>query len=118
MGLSVGKSWNIIFFETGRGEKPVEEFIYSLNEVTVGKIIHQIDLLEKYGNRLGMPHSKMLGNKLFELRIRGKQEIRIIYAFKQRSIYFLHAFKKKSRKTPAKEIKTALKRLDMLSTSR
>lgn len=45
--------------------------------------------------------------------IRSKQEIRIIYCFKNRNIYLLHAFKKQTQKTPRKEIETALKRLDM-----
>lgn len=50
----------------------VEKFIQSLEEFTIAKILRTIDLLEKFGIRLGMPHSKRVSSKLFELRIRGK----------------------------------------------
>ena len=105
--------WNVVVFETERKEKPVEKFIKSLDKRTTAKVIHHIDLLQQYGNKLGAPHSKKLVGKLLELRIRGKQEVRIIYAFKKKTIYLLHAFTKKSQKTPKKEIEKAGKRLDI-----
>lgn len=107
-------NWNIVLFETGRGYKPVEEFVKSLDSSTIAKVAQELDLLEKHGNRLGVPRSKKLVSKLYELRIRGKTEVRIIYAFKNKDIYLLHAFKKKTQKVPRKEIRTALKRLDKL----
>jgi len=36
----------------------------------------------------------------------------IFYTIKGKDIILLHAFKKKTQKTPAKEIKTAVSRLD------
>lgn len=71
-------SWNILLFETTRGEKPVEEFIVSKSSQTKAKIAHIINLLEIHGNILGMPHSKQLTQGLYELRIRGKEETRIL----------------------------------------
>ena len=53
-------SWNILLFETQRGEKPVEEFIITKSPQTKAKIAHLINLLEIHGNILGMPHSKQL----------------------------------------------------------
>lgn len=103
--------WSIKLYETARGEKPVEEFIKSCQPQTISKVAHHIDLLEKHGPFLGMPHSKRLSSDLYELRIRGKQEVRIIYAFIRKTIYLLHAFRKQTQKTPRKEIATALKRL-------
>jgi len=108
-------SWNIKAFETKRGEKPVEEFTKSLDEATIAKAIHAIDLLEKYGPFLGMPHSKKLASELYELRIRGKQEVRIIYGFVGKNIFLLHGFKKQTQKTPKKEIVTALSRFKIAS---
>ncbi len=102
--------WEIIFFESPRGEKFVKEFIKSQNTSTISKIAHKIDLLETHGIYLGIPHSKKLTSELYELRVRGNQEIRIVYAFVGATIYLLHAFKKQSQKTPVKEIETALKR--------
>jgi len=107
-------AWNIILFESSRGEKPVEEIIKSLDETTIAKASQEIDLLEKHGSYLGMPHSKKIATDLYELRIRGRQEARIFYALVKKDIYLLHAFKKKTRKTPKKELDTAIKRLHLL----
>jgi phage-related protein len=107
-------TWKIALFESSRGEKPVEEFINSCNSSTKGKIISKLNLLKEFGFQLGMPHSKKLTRDLYELRIRGKEEVRIIYVFKNAQIIFLHAFKKKTRKTPQREIEIAQKRLDKI----
>ena len=100
-------AWEIIFFETSRGERVVKEFIKSLDQKIISKISSGIDLLEKHGPILGMPHGKKLNKDLYELRIRGKQELRIIYGFTGKTIYLLHVFQKKTQKTPLKEIKIA-----------
>jgi phage-related protein len=107
--------WNILLYETNREEKPVEKFIESLSPSTVAKTMHMIDLLEEFGLFLSMPHSKKLMSDIYELRIRGKEEIRILYSFQKRNIYLLHIFKKKSQKTPAKELNTALGRFKSLT---
>jgi len=92
----------------------VEEFIKSLEEQTIAKVLRTTELLEEYGPQLVMPHSRKIENNLFELRIRGQQEIRIFYTFHKSSAILLHGFVKKSEKTPKKEIKTALQRLEAL----
>lgn len=102
-------------FETDRGEEPVKEFIKSQNPATIAKITHVLDLLEKFGSFLGMPHSKKMTSGLFELRIRGKQEIRIFYTIVKKNIYLLHAFQKQSQKTPSKEINIAKQRIKLLT---
>lgn len=102
--------WHIVAFETSRGEKPVEAFIKVQQSQTQAKIAHLLDLLEKYGPLLGMPHIKKIATDLFELRIRGREEIRIFFTCKEKNIYLLHGFKKKTQKTPVKEIALALKR--------
>ncbi len=106
--------WTVLFYETNAGERVVENFIKNQQSQAKGKISHLIDLLEKHGSILGMPHAKHLGTNLYELRVRGKEEIRILYGFKKRTIYLLHAFKKQTQKTPNKEIETALQRLQIL----
>ena len=47
--------------------KEVEGFIITLDKLTIAKILRVIDLLEKFGNQLQLPHSKPLGKGLFEL---------------------------------------------------
>lgn len=95
----------------------VKKSIYSLNESTVSKIIKSTDLLETYGKNLGMPYSKKISQNLYELRIRGRQEIRLFYCFHQNKIVFVHYIIKKSQKTPHKDIQTALERIKLLTNS-
>ncbi len=103
--------WNILTFETSRGEKVVDEFIIKQQPQAKAKIVHTIRLLSQYGNKLGLPHSKALGLGLYELRIRGKEEIRIFYCFTtERKIYLLHGFKKQTQQIPTTELKKALER--------
>ena len=92
----------------------VEKFIQSLEKNTIARVIHTIELLEKFGNELGMPHSKMVWRGIFELRINGGQNVRIFYAFSKNKAILLHGFIKKTSKIPKKEIDTAIKRLDGL----
>ncbi len=92
----------------------VEKFIQSLEKNTTAKVIHTIELLEKFGNNLGLPHSKMVSRGIFELRIHGDQNIRIFYAFSKNKAILLHGFIKKTPKIPKKEIGIAIKRLNNL----
>lgn len=62
-------------------DSEIEDFINSLDPITYPKTLRHIDLLATFGNKLRMPYSKALDNGLFELRIRGKQEVRIFYTF-------------------------------------
>lgn len=71
-----------------------------------------IELLAEHGPNLRLPHSKALGEGLFELRPRGRSGIgRAFYCFAGvRRIVVVHAFIKKSQQTPDKELKLARKR--------
>ena len=100
--------WKISFYESGRGESPVYEFFKKQQPQARSKITHLVDLLAQYGNLLGMPHAKVLGKGLSELRIRGKEEIRIMYCLNGKTIILLHAFKKQAQKTPTKELQVAI----------
>lgn len=89
----------------------VETTLYKLEKKTISKVLRTIDLLELFGNRLGMPHSKKIFSNFYELRIRGVQEIRIFYIFRNRKILLLHLFVKKTQKTPFREITLAQERI-------
>lgn len=77
-----------------------------------GKMFYLIQKLE-INEQLKMPHSKSIGNGLFELRAIERNNIsRCIYVYQKNNvIYLLHAFVKKTQKTPAEAIKTARTRL-------
>jgi len=91
-----------------------ERFIKSLQKPTTAKVLRTIDLLEKFGEKLSSPHTKKISARLFELRIPGKQEVRIFYTFHKSKIFLLHSFVKKSQKIPKKEIKFAQQKLQLL----
>lgn len=95
-------------------DESLEKFIKNLQKPTAAKVLRIIDLLEKFGQKLGPPHTKKVSKRLFELRISGKQEIRIFYSFQKSQIFLLHRFIKKSQKIPRREIKIALQRLKLL----
>ncbi len=97
---------NIRFFDS-----ELEKFIHSLDKQTIAKVLRVIDLLETFGYQLGLPHSKKVHEHLFELRIRGKQEVRIFYVFHKNEAMLLHGFVKKSERIPKKEMDKALQRL-------
>lgn len=92
----------------------VENFLESLTEKEIAKAIKTIELLEAFGNKLGMPHSKYLDDGILELRMRGTREIRIFYCFNKNKAYLLHAFIKKAQKTPEKELSVARSAKDSL----
>jgi len=54
-----------------------------------------------------MLYSRKLTKNLSELRTKGKNPIRIIYTIIENKYFLLHAFQKKTNKTPLQEIKTA-----------
>lgn len=85
----------------------VETFLETLHEKEVAKVIRTIELLEEFGNNLGLPHSRHMSDGLLELRIRGTREIRIFYCFHKNRAVLLHACIKKTRKTLDKELTRA-----------
>ena len=72
-----------------------------------------IELLIDYGPDLRLPHSRAMGNGLFELRPRGKSGTgRAFYCFlAAQRIIVLHAFIKKTQQTPNRELKIARARM-------
>lgn len=104
-------SRKVFFFQTARGNYPVQDFIDEQDMSTQTKIAGAIRLLVDYGPYLKPPYIKKLRDKLYELRISGKIAVRILYTISHGEYYLLHTFKKKSPKTPIKELKTALDRV-------
>ncbi|OGE05353.1 hypothetical protein A3I53_03505 [Candidatus Curtissbacteria bacterium RIFCSPLOWO2_02_FULL_40_13b] len=104
-------NFRVFYFQTARGDYPVREFIEQQDKATQTKIAHSIRLLVDYGPFLKPPDIKKIQDKLYELRIPGKTAIRIFYTIAHGKYYLLHAFKKKTQKTPKKEIKVAVDRI-------
>ena len=81
------------------------------------KLDHIVRMIEELGLRqVHEPYIKALRGKLWEIRIKGRDGIaRAIYVtVKERRIVILHAFRKKTRKTPEAAIRIALSRMKEL----
>jgi phage-related protein len=72
-----------------------------------------VELLMEFGPNLRMPHSRAMGDSLFELRPRGREGIgRAFYCYVAgQRIVVLHAFVKKTPETPEKDLRLARKRM-------
>ena len=80
------------------------------------RFLHIAELLETFGpQQVGMPHVRPLANKLWEMRMSGRDGIsRAVYAAQQgQRLLVLHVFTKKTQTTPRSAIDTALKRLEI-----
>lgn len=71
-----------------------------------------VELLTEHGPNLRLPHSRALGEGLFELRPRGHSGIgRAFYCYLVgKRVVVVHAFIKKTQQTPDRELKLARKR--------
>ena len=75
-----------------------------------------LELLMDHGPNLRLPHSRSLGDGLFELRPRGRSGIgRAMYCFLVgKRVVVVHAFVKKTQQTPDQDLKLARKRVKEL----
>ena len=101
-------AWTVTFFSAR-----VESEILTLPAGYVARFIRYAERMELYGPDLGMPHTRAMGDGLFELRIKAAEGIvRVLYCtVVERRVVFLHQFVKKSEKTPSKELEIARRRL-------
>lgn len=101
--------FTIEFFEKENGDKPVEEFLLSLDKKMRAKVIGIMVILQEKGNLIREPYSKNLGDGIFEIRGKVGTDIsRVLYFFYFKDkIIFTNGFIKKTNKTPKVEIQKA-----------
>lgn len=109
------EEWEIAYYETPTGRSPVREFIDALASKAQAKVAWSLDLLATFGTQLGEPYVRPIAGreKLWELRITvSPNTYRIFYfAFTGRRFVLVHAFIKRSRRTPQKELDVAEARM-------
>lgn len=71
-------AWRIEEYRTTAREAPVRTFIAGLPPDAKAEAIALIKLAETLGNKLREPHSKALGDGLFELR---RNQVQLFYMF-------------------------------------
>jgi phage-related protein len=101
-------TWNVTFYS-----QRVEAGILALPATLLARFLGYAERMETFGPDLGMPHTRAMGDGLFELRIKGAEGIaRVFYCtITEQRIVFLHHFVKKTDKTPDKELRVARQRM-------
>jgi len=103
--------FKIQYYDLPSGKEPARAFLGKLPKDERWAAFAHIKLLEEYGNQIGMPESRAMGNGLFELRVKlDNGQIRLFYFFVAGRICVItNGFKKKSKKTPSRYLYMARK---------
>ena len=108
---------NVVFFRTDAGREPVREFLLDLtveDRKAFGTDIKTV----QFGWPLSMPLVRKMAPDLWEVRGDLNDGIaRVLFTVSDARMVLLHAFVKKSPKTPPQEINTALARMRQLQES-
>ena len=101
-------NWAITYYS-----ESLQNEILDLPAGFLARFLRYVDRMELYGPDLGMPHTRAMGEGLFELRLKAAEGIaRVFYCTMiGRRIVMLHQFIKETDKTPPKEISIARRRL-------
>lgn len=104
--------WKITFYSAR-----VESEINALPAGFVARFVRYAERMEMYGPNLGMPHTRPMGDGLFELRLKAAEGIARVFfcTVIGRQIVVLHQFVKKSEKTPKRELNIARNRMREIS---
>ncbi|HFE67569.1 MAG TPA: type II toxin-antitoxin system RelE/ParE family toxin [Chloroflexi bacterium] len=104
----------VVFFRTDMGREPVRDWLKSLNK-NDRKVIGEDIKLVQFRWPLGMPLVRKLETDLWEVRshLTGGRIARVLFTVDGRQMALLHGFVKKSRKTPARDLKLARFRRDL-----
>lgn len=123
MQIGETMSYNIIFYEKQNGESEIWNFLEELRiksatnkdaRIQYNQALLCIELLKNNGTRLPSNISKHIDKDIWELRP-GKNRIFYFYC-DNNSFVLLHSFRKRSNKTPRREIiKAKSNRNDYLS---
>jgi phage-related protein len=91
----------------------VERELLALPKDMQARFLRISELLQNFGPyQVGMPYVRPLGDKLWEMRLSGQSGIgRAIYAAAGQRLVVLHAFMKKTQKTPRHAIDLARRRM-------
>ncbi|MCA9991161.1 MAG: type II toxin-antitoxin system RelE/ParE family toxin [Ardenticatenaceae bacterium] len=106
--------WEILYYD--------EDVQETINDWPVGIRAFYARVTERmiiFGPNLGMPFTQSMGKGLFEIRARGKEGIGRAFfcTIVDQRIIILHAFIKKSQKTPKRELDIARRRMNDVKTN-
>jgi phage-related protein len=101
-------NWQITYYN-----ERVQRDVWAMPAGIVADYLRLTEAMELFGADLRMPHSRAMGDGLFELRPKGPEGIgRVFYCTQVgKTIVVLHSFVKKTQETPDAEMRMARKRL-------
>ena len=99
------------FFRTPAGNEPPRDFIKSFSKEdreVIGADLKTVQL----GWPIGMPICGSLGSGIYEVRtsLSSRREVRVLFFLNADTIVLVHAFLKKTQKTPKSDLDLALSR--------
>lgn len=105
--------YEVKFYVDSRGNSPVLDYIEGLSLKEKAKVLRYIEFLRVNKGVLDEPYAKHIRGKIRELRVDfSRNRHRIFYfTFVNKRIILLHAFLKKTTKTPENEIARAERNL-------
>jgi phage-related protein len=100
--------WTITYYSAR-----VRDEVADMPAGILASYLRLLETMEVHGADLRMPHSRAMGDGLFELRPRGPEGIgRVFYCTQVgKQIVVLHSFVKKTQETPAGELRIARRRM-------
>jgi phage-related protein len=100
--------WEVVYYNDN-----LQRVILSLPPGLQARYIHLTERMIAFGPDLGMPHTRALGQGLFELRLKSKEGIGRVFfcTLPRQRVMMLHVFVKESAKTPPKEVSLARQRM-------
>lgn len=105
--------YEIVYYQTVRGEELVKEFLHGLDKKMKAKVYVRLTLLAEQGSNLKRPYADIVQDKIRELRVQmARINVRILYFFFHKNqIILLHGFKKKEMAIHPQEIEAARQRM-------
>src|SRR5678816_1813720 len=104
------------FYALPSGREPVRDWLKSLSRADrkiVGEDIKDVE----FSWPIGMPLCRPFGNGLWEVRssLAGGRIARVLFCVRSGQMILLHAFVKKTQRTPAADLNLAIKRMKELA---
>ncbi|MBL0699351.1 MAG: type II toxin-antitoxin system RelE/ParE family toxin [Desulfosarcina sp.] len=104
----------VVFYKSDSGKEPVRDWLKKLDKED-RKVIGEDIKTVQFGWPLGIPLVRKIETGLWEIRIQlGNRVARILFTAHEGIMVFLHGFIKKTKKTPANDLKVAKQRMATL----
>ena len=104
----------VTFYETARGDRPVEEFIDDLSAKEAAKVLDALAANEAHGMEVVV--TRQIKAKLWELKVSATRVFYVLVTGPE--VVLLHAYKKQGQKARLKEIETAQRRMEEVLAGR